>query len=197
MTPQSVGISRQELVLGKHSGRHALGERLAALGFKVEGKALDEAFARFKALADSKKTVSDRDIEALVMGATAAAPEKWKLDRWVVNAGSSVSATSAIRLEAEDGGRREAVHFGNGCIDAAFSAINNLIGKDVALEMFELGAISGDADAQGEAMVKISYEGGRWNGRGVSTNIIESAIRAYVAAINSIEADPPVPMCNE
>ncbi|MDR2658792.1 MAG: 2-isopropylmalate synthase [Spirochaetaceae bacterium] len=189
MTPESVGISKKELVLGKHSGKHALRERLSELGFNVEEKALDEVFARFKELADHKKTVSDRDIEALVIGTTGAAPEKWKLDRWVINAGSSVSATSAIRLEAEDGGMREAVHFGNGCIDAAFSAINNLIGKEVALEMFELGSITGDADAQGEAMVKISYNGRRWNGRGVSTNIIESAIMAYVAAINSMEAE--------
>ena len=190
MTPESVGISKNELVLGKHSGKHALSERLANLGFNIEGKALDDVFAKFKALADIKKTVSDRDIEALVIGSAGAAPEKWKLDRWVINAGSSVSATSAIRLEGEDGGMREAVHFGNGCVDAAFSAINNLIGKEVALEMFELGAITGDADAQGEAMVKISYDGGIWNGRGVSTNIIESAIKAYIAAINSMEAEP-------
>jgi 2-isopropylmalate synthase len=188
MTPESVGVSKKDLVLGKHSGKHALGERILDLGFKLEGRALDEVFARFKELADRKKTVSDRDIEALVVGAAGAAPEKWKLDRWVINAGSTVSATSAIRLEAEDGGMRETVHFGNGCIDAAFSAINDLIGKDVALEMFELGAITGDADAQGEAMVKISYGGGRWNGRGVSTNIIESAIMAYISAINSMEA---------
>jgi 2-isopropylmalate synthase len=189
MTPESVGVSKKDLVLGKHSGKHALGERILELGFRLENRALDEVFARFKELADRKKTVSDRDIEALVAGTAGAAPEKWKLDRWVINAGSSVSATSAIRLEAEDGGMREAVHFGNGCIDAAFSAINSLIGKDVALEMFELGAITGDADAQGEAMVKISYGSGRWNGRGVSTNIIESAIMAYISAINSMEAE--------
>jgi 2-isopropylmalate synthase len=189
MTPESIGLSKKELVLGKHSGKHALNGRLAELGFRLEGKALDEVFVKFKALADSKKTVSDRDIEALVIGTGGMVPEKWKLDRWVINAGSSVSATSAIRLEAEDGGIREAVHFGNGCIDAAFSAINNLIGKEVALEMFELGAITGDADAQGEAMVKISYGGRLWNGHGVSTNIIESAIKAYVAAINSMESD--------
>jgi 2-isopropylmalate synthase len=190
MTPESVGISKKELVLGKHSGKHALKERLSDLGFNIDGKLLDEIFAKFKALADSKKAVSDRDIEALVIGGAGAAPEKWKLDRWVINAGSSVSATSAIRLEAEDGGMREAVHFGNGCVDAAFSAINNLIGKDVLLERFELGAITGDADAQGEAMVKISYGGGIWNGHGVSTNIIESAIKAYISAINSMESEP-------
>ncbi|MDR0409669.1 MAG: 2-isopropylmalate synthase [Spirochaetaceae bacterium] len=193
MTPESVGISKKELVLGKHSGKHALNERLTELGFKLEGRELDDVFARFKALADNKKTVSDRDIEALVIGTAGAVPEKWKLDRWVINAGSSVSATSAIRLEAEDGGMREAVHFGNGCIDAAFNAINKLIGKEVSLEMFELGAITGDADAQGEAMVKISYGDRLWNGRGVSTNIIESAIKAYVSAINSMEAEARPP----
>jgi 2-isopropylmalate synthase len=189
MTPESVGISKNEMVLGKHSGKHAFVDRLGTLGLSLDEKALDEIFMQFKLLADKKKTVSDRDIEALVRGAAYAIAETWKLDRWVTNAGSSVSATSAIRLEGRDGGTRETVHFGNGCIDAAFSAINDIIGKDVTMEMFELGSISGDSDAQGEAIVKIGYNGRHWNGRGVSTNIVESAIKAYIAAINAMEAD--------
>ncbi|MDR2468682.1 MAG: 2-isopropylmalate synthase [Spirochaetaceae bacterium] len=189
MTPESVGITKSEMVLGKHSGKHAFVDRLTQLGLAVDENAMDSIFAQFKLLADTKKTVSDRDIEALVIGTSRAIPETWKLERWVTNAGSSVSATSAIRLEGSDGGMRETVHFGNGCIDAAFSAINDIIGKDVTMEMFELGSISGDSDAQGEAMVKIAYNGKHWNGRGISTNIVESAIKAYVAAINAMEAD--------
>jgi 2-isopropylmalate synthase len=189
MTPESVGITKNEMVLGKHSGRHAFADRLVQLGLSVDDKTLDSIFMQFKILADKKKTVSDRDIEALVMGASLAVYETWKLDRWVTNAGSSVSSTSAVRLEGRDGGMREAVHFGNGCIDAAFSAINDIIGKDVSMEFFELGAISGSSDAQGEATVKIAYNGSHWNGRGVSTNIVESAIKAYIAAINAMEAD--------
>ncbi|GMO38666.1 MAG: 2-isopropylmalate synthase [Termitinemataceae bacterium] len=189
MTPESVGISKKDLVLGKHSGKHAFSEKIKELGYELDERDMNTAFERFKNLADSKKTVTERDIEALISGNKSCEVETWKLDRWVINAGSSVTSTSAIRLEAPDGGMREAVHFGNGCIDAAFSAINNLTGKDVALEKFEMGAISGDADAQGEAMVKVSYKGKQWNGRGVSTNIIESAIKAYVAAINAMEAE--------
>ncbi|MDR0383383.1 MAG: 2-isopropylmalate synthase [Spirochaetaceae bacterium] len=189
MTPESVGAGKKELVLGKHSGKHALSKRLSEMGYKLEGVMLDEIFARFKKLADRKKTVLNRDLEALVTDAVGAVPEKWKLDYWLINASSSVPAMSAVCLKNEDGGMRKAFCPGNGCIDAAFSAINELVGKDLALDTFELSAITGDADAQGEATVKISHNGGQWRGRGVSTNIIESAIQAYVAAINSMEAE--------
>jgi 2-isopropylmalate synthase len=191
MTPESVGISKDNMVLGKHSGRHAFEERLKQLGLPSgDAKALEDAFMQFKALADKKKVVSDRDIEAIVLGSSSSsALSAWKLDRWATNADAAGSSMSAVRLEARDGGLREAVHLGNGCIDAAFSAINDIIARDVTMEMFELGAISGSSDAQGEALVKVSYEGKQWNGRGVSTNIVESAIRAYVAAINAMEAE--------
>jgi 2-isopropylmalate synthase len=191
MTPESVGISKDNMVLGKHSGRHAFEERLKQLGLPVgDVKTLEDAFMQFKMLADKKKVVSDRDIEAIVLGSSSTSVlSAWKLDRWVTNADATGSSMSAVRLEARDGGLREAVHLGNGCIDAAFSAINDIIARDVTMEMFELGAISGSSDAQGEALVKVSYEGKQWNGRGVSTNIVESAIRAYVAAINAMEAE--------
>ena len=196
MSPETVGITHNMMVLGKHSGRHALADRLTSLGYAaLDSKELDTIFAQFKALADKKKVVSDKDIEALAMGSGGGTPEIWKLDRWLTNASSSEAAISAVRLEDARGGLRETVHFGNGCIDAAFLAINDIIGKDVQMETFELGSISGESDAQGEAYVKVKWtdpETGReryWNGRGVSTNIVESAIRAYVQAINAIEAE--------
>jgi len=187
MTPESVGLTRNLLVLGKHSGRHAFVERLENLGFAVAHDDLDALFAAFKDLADKKKVVSDRDLEALVLAARAQAPETWKLDGWVTIAGQGITSQSTIRLRGPDGKTQERSHFGNGCIDAAFSAVNEIIGKDVALESFELGAISGDADAQGEAIVKVSHGGRTWNGRGVSTNVVESGIKAYVAAVNALE----------
>jgi 2-isopropylmalate synthase len=196
MSPESVGITQNMMVLGKHSGRHALEDRLKSLGYTtLDGKALEAVFIAFKALADKKKVVSDHDIEALVSGATSNVPQTWKLDRWLTTASSDEQSISTVRLEDPRGGMRETVHFGNGCIDAAFSAINDIIGKDVQMEMFELGSISGSSDAQGEALVKVKWtdpKTGReriWNGRGVSTNIVESAIRAYVQAINAIEAE--------
>lgn len=187
MTPESIGIPRNRMVLGKHSGRHAFEDRLKDLGFNLDNKAVDEFFAQFKELADKKKVVSDRDIEAMIVGSSIAVPETYKLDRWVVNSGSSLSATSTIRLLHKTGSYHEEVAVGDGPIDAAFKAINIIVGKHPELETFELGAVTGGEDAQGEATVKISWDGRRWNGRGLSTDIIEAAIKAYVSAINAME----------
>ncbi len=187
MTPESVGLPRNRMVLGKHSGRHAFEERLSDLGFTLSPEAVEGAFAQFKVLADKKKTVSDRDLEAMIAGAAAAVPETYKLDRWVVNSGSSLSATSTIRLIRQDGAVLEKAAIGDGPIDAAFKAINEIVGKDVDLESYELDAVTGGEDAQGEATVKIGFDGRRWNGRGLSTDIIESTIKAYIAAINAME----------
>jgi len=187
MTPESIGLPKNRMVLGKHSGRHAFEDRLRDLGFQLDTPAIDEAFAQFKVLADKKKVVSDRDIEALVVGSASMVPETYRLDRWVVNSGSSLSATSTIRLQHKDGTFMEKVAVGDGPIDASFKAIDSILGKDLELESFELGAITGGEDAQGEATVKISFDGRRWNGRGISTDIVEAAIKAYVTAINAME----------
>jgi 2-isopropylmalate synthase len=188
MTPESIGIPKNRMVLGKHSGRHAFEERLKELDLQVDGQALEKIFAQFKELADKKKVVSDRDIEVLVMDtATGIAPETWKLDQWAVNTGSALGASGTIRLQNRDGQTKKLVTLGDGPVHAIFQAINHIIGKEPELELYEIGAISGDASAQGETMVKIAWEGRRWNGRGISTDIIESSIKAYLAAINAME----------
>lgn len=187
MTPESVGFPSNRMVLGKHSGRHAFEERLKDLGFDAASLPVDELFSSFKVLADKKKTVSDRDIEALVVGSTKIVPDTWKLDRWVVNSGSALSSTCTIRLKREGGEFREEVAVGDGPIDAAFTAIDRIIGKGLDLDSFELGAVTGGEDAQGEATVKVSLDGVQWNGRGLSTDVIEASILAYIAAINSME----------
>ncbi|MDR2493994.1 MAG: 2-isopropylmalate synthase [Spirochaetaceae bacterium] len=191
MTPESIGIPKNRMVLGKHSGRHAFEDRLNELGLYLEGPALDEAFARFKGLADKKKTVSDRDIEALVMDAGSPAVETYKLDRWVVNCGSSLSSTCTIRLLCNDAEYYEQVAVGHGPIDAAFKAVNRIIGKEPELEHYELKAVTGGEDAQGETWVRIAWEGRLWNGRGLSTDVVESSIKAYIAAINNFTRPPP------
>ena len=188
MTPESIGIPKNRMVLGKHSGRHAFEDRLNELGLHLEKAALDAVFAQFKDLADKKKTVSARDIDALVMDAASEAAEVYKLDRLVVNCGSSLSSTSTIRLVYKERDY-EQVAVGHGPIDAAFKAINRIIGKEPALEHYELKAVTGGEDAQGETWVKIAWEGRRWNGRGLSTDVVESSIKAYIAAINNMEAD--------
>jgi 2-isopropylmalate synthase len=193
MTPESIGIPANRMILGKHSGRHALEERLRDLGFTVDSPGLDRIFGEFKALADKKKVVSDRDIEALAMGSSVAAPETWKLDHWAVNTGSALGASGAIRLQHRDGKSQKLVSLGDGPIDSIFKAINRIVGREPELELYELGAITGGSASQGETTVKIAMNGRHWNGRGVSTDVIESSIKAYIAAINAMEWD----MCRE
>jgi 2-isopropylmalate synthase len=189
MTPESVGISKNQMVLGKHSGRHAFEDRLKILGFTVDAEQLEKVFGEFKLLADKKKVVNDRDIEALVMGFAAAAPETWKLDHWAVNTGSALGASGTIRLQHKDGRFQKQVSLGDGPIDSIFKSINRIIGKEPELELYELGAITGGSSSQGETMIKIAWDDRRYNGRGVSTDIIESSIKAYLAAINAMEWD--------
>jgi 2-isopropylmalate synthase len=189
MTPESIGIPQNRMVLGKHSGRHAFEERLKDLGLAVDAAALETVFAEFKELADKKKVVSDRDIEALVMDTAVTAPETWKLDHWAVNTGSALGASGVVRLRHKDGAAKKIVTLGDGPVDAIFLAINHIIGKDPELELYEIGAITGGSSSQGETMVKIALNGRHWNGRGVSTDVVESSIKAYLAAINAMEWD--------
>jgi 2-isopropylmalate synthase len=189
MTPQSIGIPQNRMVLGKHSGRHAFEERLKDLGLNVSAEALEKIFSDFKDLADKKKVVSDRDIEALVMDRAVSVPETWKLDHWAVNTGSALGAAGVIRLKHKDGESRKLVCLGDGPIDSIFKAINQIVGKEPELELYEIGAVTGGSSSQGEAMVKIAMDGRRWNGRGVSTDVIESSIMAYLSAINAMEWD--------
>ncbi|MDR2303136.1 MAG: 2-isopropylmalate synthase [Treponema sp.] len=187
MTPESIGIPRKAMVLGKHSGRHAFEDRLKDLGFALNGEVLETLFAQFKDLADKKKTVSDRDIEALVMGVSAAAPETWKLDHWAVNTGSALGATGTIRLRHKNGETKKLVSPGDGPIDSIFKAINQIIGKEPELELYEIGAITGGSASQGETMVRILWKDKYYNGHGVSTDVIESSIKAYLSAVNAME----------
>ena len=189
MTPESVGISRNRMVLGKHSGRHAFKQRLRDLGirYKLDGEAFMKLFTEFKLLADKKKIVNDRDIEALVTETTASIPETWKLDDWAVNTGSALGAFGTVRLLHKNGERRKAVSMGDGPIDAVFKAVNQIIGKDPDLTLYELGAITDGSSSQGETMVRIAWNGQRWNGRGLSTDVVESSLKAYLSAVNTME----------
>jgi len=187
MTPESIGIPKSSIVLGKHSGRHAFEERLKDLGIALDAETFEKTFAGFKELADKKKTVGDRDIEALVVDNTVSVPETWKLDHWAVNTGSALGASGVIRLQHKDGEYRKLVCMGDGPIDSIFMAINKITNREPELELYEIGAITGGSASQGEAMVKIAMDGRRWNGRGVSTDVIESSIKAYLSAINAME----------
>jgi len=184
MTPESVGRPTARMVLGKHSGRGAFEERLAFLGLRPRPDSIAGLFTAFKELADRKKTVTDKDLEALVLGASAKVPGAIRLDRFVINSGTTIASTSAVRLVMPEGNLVERVSAGDGPIDASFRAIDKIVGKHPILEDFALDAVTEGRDAQGEARVRIQVGGRRFNGRGISTDVVEASIRAYLAAIN-------------
>jgi len=186
MTPESIGLPHNEMVLGKHSGRHAFEERLGTLGLRVAQEDMSSIFAAFKDLADKKKVVSDRDIEALALGRTLVATKHFSLDRFVINAGTNLTSTSIVRLARLGGGLSEHVAIGDGPIDASFKAIDKIVGRTIVLSDFSLGSVTEGKDAQGEALVRIQSDGEHYNGRGLSTDVVEASIQAYLAAINSM-----------
>jgi 2-isopropylmalate synthase len=188
MTPESIGVPRRSMVLGKHSGRHAFEKRLAELGFRLEADKVKELFTRFKALADRKKKVTDADIEALARGIRRQAEDVVRLDRFVVTSGNTIASTCTVRL-LKEGRALEGVASGDGPISAAFTAINGILELDLALESFQVSAVTGGEDAQGEATVRVRHEGRLYNGHGLSTDVVEAGIRAYLSAINALLAE--------
>ena len=186
MTPESVGIPKNSMVLGKHSGRHAFVDRLNELGFKLTDEKLDEAFTQFKRIADKKKTMSDADIEAIVSDRQLNVDEKYKYVDFVINSGDTITSTAVVKIDI-DGTIIEKVAIGDGPIDACFKAINQAIGKDVTLEDYKLNAVTGGEDAQAEATVKIKNEKDEIvTGRGISTDVVKASVRAYINGINKL-----------
>ncbi|OON99791.1 MAG: 2-isopropylmalate synthase [Epulopiscium sp. Nele67-Bin004] len=191
MTPASIGLSENKIVLGKHSGRHAFVDRLNELGYVLSEEEIDESFVSFKALADKKKTITDRDIQALVLRQSIKVPDVYTLDRFVINAGNTITITSAVRLRCENGDILEEVTSSfDGPIDASYKAINAMLGKDFVLEDFLISSVTGGTDSQGEVYVKIkNKQGSIYNGYGVSIDIVEASILAYISAINNMIHD--------
>jgi 2-isopropylmalate synthase len=183
MTPESIGLPRNKMVLGKHSGKHAFENRLQELGFRLDAARVTELFAKFKDLADRKKTVGDADIEALAHDVQTMAVEHVKLDRFNVTASNAVTPVSTIRL-SRDGKLVEQVAASDGPINASFKAISQILGVKVNLETFQLTAITGGTDAQCEATVRVRDGARVFHGRGISTDVIEASILAYLQALN-------------
>lgn len=186
MTPAEVGVPQNTMVLGKHSGKHALHEKLETMGYEISDQELEEVFQRFKDLADRKKTITGSDLEALVLHRHNNAQAACQLVSHVVNAGDGVPNTSCIKLKRDDKIVEE-VAIGSGPLDASFKAINRILGMDIRLESFSLNAITDGEDAIGEAVVKLENDKGQcFTGTGLSTDIIESSIRAYINGINKM-----------
>jgi 2-isopropylmalate synthase len=186
MTPQSIGRASNELVLGKHSGRHAFRERLGELGFALEGDAFEEAFRRFKALADAKKTIFTEDLEALASDAQMRTDERFQLEEVTVLSGTFAKPTATVALRV-DGEVRKATALGIGPVDSIFKAIAELTETKSELERFLVNAITGGMDALGEVSVTVSEDGRRVIGNGADPDIIVASARAYVHALNKLE----------
>jgi len=259
MTPESIGNVESSIVLGKHSGRHAFKERLRVLGYELSKNEVDEAFARFKNLADRKKTITNDDLEALVSYKITDVPERYALESFEIRSGNRIQATAVVTLASRDGDgvpalsvaamatnavaptldteptapdlptapatsaasaapaaptapdlpttpaahAASAVHaapslatatsVGDGPVDAAYNAIAGIIGGEWPLASYDIRAVTGGEDAQGEVTVRVKKGERLYTGRGLSTDIIEASIRAYINAINRVLAEEPIP----
>ncbi|MDR2132114.1 MAG: 2-isopropylmalate synthase, partial [Clostridiales Family XIII bacterium] len=186
MTPESVGLNKNNLVLGKHSGKHAFRDRVKTLGYELNDAELEIAFEKFKSLADKKKTVYDKDIEAIVAKEAVQVPRTYRLDSFVINSGNTITSTAVIRMLRE-GKVYEKVSRGEGPIDAAFKAVEKIVGRELKLEDYRIASVTEGEDALGDASVRIRTENGmEFSGRGLSTDVIEAGIHAYVNAVNKM-----------
>lgn len=183
MTPESVGVPSAKMPLGKLSGRHAFAEKIIDMGFSLDDERIDKAFKKFKELADRKKQVSDADIEAIVYRDETRDFQSYELITYRSFGGNGMTATSNVTLKHGEAELMEAAN-GNGHIEASYEAINKIVGKPFALESYSIKAVTEGSDALGEVTVKISDKEKMYIGKGVSTDIIEASIRAYVSAIN-------------
>ncbi len=187
MRAEDVGFTGEGLVLGKHSGRHALSARLHKLGFKLTDSELDKAFIRFKELADKKKDIFDDDLRTIIEDEIKIQEPVWRLKRFSVASGTDTSPQAVVVLTKKNK-PFAAASSGDGPVDACFKAIDKVIGVKVVLEDFRLEAVTRGKDALGEASLKLRIKDTPASGRGSSTDIIEAAVRAYLDAINKIES---------
>jgi 2-isopropylmalate synthase len=181
--PKRIGFYESKIVLGKLSGRHALKTRLEELGYFLSEGDLNRAFQRFKELADRKKEITDRDLEAIVSNDVKVPAEHFRLVNFQVLTGNWLVPTATIILE-RNGQQFTSSSTGDGPVDAAYRAIDSIIGLKTKLLSFSVQAVTSGQDALGEVQVQLEVEGISVTGRGISTDIVESAARAYINAIN-------------
>ena len=185
MTPESVGVKSTSLVMGKHSGRHAFREKLHDLGFELGDNALEDAFRRFKDLADKKKHVFDEDIAALVEDEVAASGELIKVLALTVIAGTGGPGKAIITLDV-DGRHETREATGNGPVDATFNAIKSILPNQAKLSLYQVNAVTEGTDAQAEVSVRLEEEGKSVTARAADPDTLVASAKAYVSAINKL-----------
>jgi 2-isopropylmalate synthase len=187
MTPESVGVKSTSLVMGKHSGRNAFRDKLKQLGYTLSDNAFEDAFVRFKDLADQKKHVYDEDLEALVDEKLSNAEERVKVLSLLVVAGTMGPQVATLTLEI-DGTHKTVQSQGNGPVDAVFNAIKALVPHEAVLELYQVHAVTEGTDAQAEVSVRLQEGGKTFTGRSAHPDTLVSSAKAYLAALGKLTA---------
>ncbi|TAK22661.1 MAG: 2-isopropylmalate synthase [Chloroflexota bacterium] len=186
MDPKDVGLAESAIVLGKLSGRHGFKQRLEELGYHLDTEDLNRAFMRFKQLADQKRDITDRDIEALVSDQMRTDDETFRLDHIQVICGDHAVPTATVRMIAPDGSVVTRSATGTGPVDAAYKAIDGIVGVQVRLNEYVVQAVTAGIDALGEVTVRIQHEGRVYSGQSANTDVVVASARAYVTALNRL-----------
>jgi len=192
MTPESVGLKESSLVMGKHSGRHAFREKLKDLGYNLADDDFQNAFKRFKDLADHKKQVYDEDIEALVDDQVSQASEHIKFVALTVIAGTGGPQKATITLDI-DGQHETREATGEGPVDSIFNAIKEIVNHNGRLALYEVSAVTAGTDAQAEVMVRLSQEGHTFTGRSANQDTMVASAKAYISALNKMQVKLETP----
>ncbi|GAB6099898.1 2-isopropylmalate synthase [Halanaerocella petrolearia] len=188
MDAQTIGLKKNKIVLGKHSGRHAFREKLEQLGYKLDQDELDSAFKRFKDLADKKKEITNLDLEAVMEDEISQPPNIYQINLLQVTSSNGL-ATATLQMNREDEVVNESACSEGGPIDAVYEAMNRITGLDCKLANYNIDAVTSGKDALGEVIVKLEYQDELYIGRGVSTDVIEASAKAYNNAVNKVAAD--------
>lgn len=188
MTPESVGLATNRMVLGKHSGRHAFKDRLRELGYELDEQQLDRAFHRFKGLADMKQELFDEDIQALVDDEVIREDDFYRLERLHVASGTQDTPVAAVAIQAGGGGLLQGTGSGVGPIDAVFQTIHKLIPEagEARLNLYQVNAVTGGMDAQAVVTVRLDQKGRMVQGQGADYDVIVASARAFINALNKL-----------
>jgi len=185
MHAKDIGLTESDIVLGKHSGRHALRSHLAELGIHLDGVELDEAFRRFKEIADRKKEVTSADLEALAGEEIREREDVYSLDRFYVAAGSEIISSAQVDV-AKEGEPRAGKAFSGGSVESIFLAIDDAVGVSGKLMDYQVRSITSGKDSLGEVRVVVEVDGRRYAGQAVSIDVLEASAKAYVRALNNV-----------
>jgi 2-isopropylmalate synthase len=200
MRPEEVGFAKSQLVLGKHSGRHALKERLVALGYELQDAQVDKVFQDFKVLADKKKDIYDADIEALVVHGQilGGGGRAFELEALSTTSGTGTLPVASVALRTAEGEKLRDVATGDGPVDAVYRAIEKITGiGNVKLRDYQIVSVSTGEDAQGEVSIEVEHPTGVYRGRALSTDIVEGSARAFLDVVNRIALKRTPPKMSE